>query len=71
MTKALGVTQWYGYKDHYTFETGKNKYPEKSDKTVVDRDSNYFKNMIWKSHETAAFAVKAPWVVGRFCLKSG
>jgi len=71
MTKPLGINKWYGYSDLYDFETGLNKYPdtakEQSDKDKVDVQAHYLKSLLWKSYSKVSFAVRAPWVVGRFC----
>jgi hypothetical protein len=74
MSKAKGIEKWYSYSSLYDFDTGLNIYPETSkeaaDKKKDDAKAHYFKSLLWRSYERVSFAVRAPWVVGRFCTSS-
>jgi hypothetical protein len=72
MTEALAVKEWYSYSKYYDFEKGTIKYPaEAKSKEVVKREAESLTGLLWRSYSRASFAVRAPWVVGRFCPAAG
>jgi hypothetical protein len=75
MTTPLGIDKWYSFKKFYDYRTGKNVYPstvtKDADKLVVDFEAAHFKALLWKSYGKVSFAVRAPWVIGRFCPPTG
>jgi hypothetical protein len=73
MTEPGAVSAWYGFTGLYDYEKGTNIYPEGATdaaKAKIDREALYLKGLLWRSHTQVAFAVRAPWVVGRFCSPS-
>jgi len=74
MTTPLGANKWYTYSEFYNIDKGTTIYPEtakeNADKKKVDVKAHAFKAMLWKSYTKVSFAVRAPWVVGRFCTSS-
>jgi len=71
MQTALGVAQWSTYSKFYDFNKGTVIYPENAkSKAKVNQDASFFTGLIWRSYKKVSFAVRAPWVVGRFCHDS-
>lgn len=74
MTEPLGIDKWYGYKKFYDFKTGKNIYPKNLTQEGIDQvdaEAAHLKGLLWMSYGKVSFAVRAPWVIGRFCIPTG